>query len=274
MVYTVRIEPDPQNDKNRADEQQYRKDQLDIARDQLAAYKILNWISGVGGAIAFFALIALIVNACYLSGQLGAALEANRINHYSLVVSQRAFVFIPNAFEENPGKDANTGDKLGAFTFRMENSGNTPATVTGNFINTNYYRTPNFGWNKLPDDFTFPDNPASTAFPNASLAGGRFILAPHDTENFQVVGIPENVFAAVDMGKAHVYFWGWVAYTDVFGCSHKTEFARELTSAQPIAPDSRLRFFIDNLPKHNCIDGDCVDYEKSKDPSCNETRPN
>jgi hypothetical protein len=70
MVYTVRVEPEPDEKERYADERTYRGKQLDYA-------KWLNIISAVGGGIAFIALISLIANAFILQRQLTTMREAN-----------------------------------------------------------------------------------------------------------------------------------------------------------------------------------------------------
>ncbi len=76
MLYTVRIEPDPEDKSRYADEKDYRKQQLDAA-------KSLNVISGVGGGIAFLGLIAVVWYACVASATLT-----------QLQVQQRPYVWL------------------------------------------------------------------------------------------------------------------------------------------------------------------------------------
>lgn len=53
MSYTVKIEPNPQDEKRYAEEREFRKEQIKMA-------KILNWISGAGAFIAACALVGLL----------------------------------------------------------------------------------------------------------------------------------------------------------------------------------------------------------------------
>ncbi len=72
---------EPNDKQGHTEEQQYRKDQLDVMRDQVSKARVLNWISGIGAGIAILALIGLVITACLLS-------EQNRI---SKTASDRAY---------------------------------------------------------------------------------------------------------------------------------------------------------------------------------------
>jgi hypothetical protein len=261
MVYSVRIQPHPDDEKRNADEQAYRKKQLDSAT-------ILNWISGAGAAIALLALVGLILNAWIIHQQLQVMVDSNKISRTANIVSQRAFVFILEPPQIDHANEPQMG-KGWAFTYQMENSGNTPARNVRHYINSNLSRS-NVTWERLPGNFTFPDNPSSGGpFPNSVMNAGLHIIAPQQKLDFTQLWIPTDVLERVTAGTAHVYFWGWVAYDDVFGCGHKTEFAIEVVSMQRIFPNKDLeRFFFNTYPDHNCTDKDCKDFEPSKNPEC------
>ncbi len=78
MVYTVKIEPRPDQEKRDADDQEYRKKQLNLSW-------WLNLISGVGGGIAFLALLALVANAILIHQQ-------NKISEASSDLAYRPYV--------------------------------------------------------------------------------------------------------------------------------------------------------------------------------------
>ncbi|HTX14805.1 MAG TPA: hypothetical protein VMD77_05875 [Candidatus Baltobacteraceae bacterium] len=90
MVYTVRIEPHPKEKDRYAEEQQYRKDQLNKATR-------LNQISAFGAAIALFALLALIYNACLIQQQLTTSEAANGISKTQMRLSVRPWVGVDDS---------------------------------------------------------------------------------------------------------------------------------------------------------------------------------
>lgn len=87
MVYTVKIEPHPDDEKKYSEDKQYRNDQIDAARR-------LNNISGIGAGIAGAALLALVVNACMVHRQLVAAKQANTISKTASDLAYRPYVGI------------------------------------------------------------------------------------------------------------------------------------------------------------------------------------
>jgi hypothetical protein len=92
MVYTVRIQSDPKDEKRYADEQKERTEQLDISREQTSSAKALNIISGIGGGIAFLALVALIYNAILVHRQWKAMLDANTISKTAADLAYRPYI--------------------------------------------------------------------------------------------------------------------------------------------------------------------------------------
>ena len=197
--------------------------------------------------------------------QLEGIREANKIGREANIVSQRAFVFIPGDYDVISGSLAKTKEKSWLFSFKMKNSGNTPATINGDYVNSN--GSYNATYEPLPSNFEFPDNPGGGPFPNTITKVARTVIAPHEEWGLSGLTIQDSVFERVNKGEAHVYFWGWVSYSDVFGCPHRTEFAREVVSAQKTTSGGRA-FFMGNLPEHNCIDKDCKDYQPTNNPNC------
>ena len=73
--------------------------------------------------------------------------------------------------------------------------------------------------------------------------------------------------AEVRDGKRHLYFWGWVAYRDIFEDSnpHLTEFCNELTISEgDITTGEKVRFLQVSCGTHNCADEECRDYAEVK----------
>lgn len=87
MVYTVRIDPHPDDKNKYAEEKQYRTDQLDVARRQVGLARWLNIISGVAGAIAFLAFVAFLYYA-------GLVRETNKIAKTASDLGNRPYIGI------------------------------------------------------------------------------------------------------------------------------------------------------------------------------------
>jgi hypothetical protein len=210
--------------------------------------------------MAFFTLAitaATIFYTIYAKRQWGAMLKSNQINRSAIVIGQRAFVFISNTNVDS-GHDV-TGKKAWLFTPRMENGGNTAALEVRNYVNQN---SPDYG--SLPTGFEYSDRPyPKGAFPNTNVKGGPAIIGPHRQIDMAGLGVAEDVLQRVNKGTAHVYFWGWVSYQDIFGCEHKTEFCEEVVA---MSPDGH--FVFNNCSEHNCADSTCKDYAPTQTPIC------
>src|ERR1700690_2818667 len=85
LIYTVKIQPHPEEENRYTEEKHSRQNQLNAA-------KHLNVISGVGAAIAFLALVALIWYACITHRQLGAMLESNTLSSQALMNAKEQFL--------------------------------------------------------------------------------------------------------------------------------------------------------------------------------------
>lgn len=227
-----------------------------------------DWLDYVKFAVEVVALGFLIAYTVYAGLQWCAMLDSNKISRAANIVGQRAFVFVPEPPQIDAATDAQTGGNGWAFTYQMQNSGNTPARSVRHYINSNLSRA-NTTWEELPENFSFPDNRSSIGpFANSTTNAGFHIIAPQQKLDFTQLWIPNEVLKNVTNGKAHVYFWGWITYDDVFGCGHKTEFAMQVVSMQKPSPKDRERFFFSTYPEHNCTDKDCKDYEPPKNPEC------
>jgi hypothetical protein len=196
--------------------------------------------------------------ALIYSGQLNQMIESNKINQSAVVTGQRAFVFVPET-KINSAKDAKTGKKAWLFTPRMENGGNTPALNVHNYVSQN---SPDY--KAIPHSFEYLDRPSPVGtFPNTNVEPGPAIIGPHATLDMAGLGVADEVLQKVNIGAAHVCFWGWISYEDGFGCGHKTEFCEEVVS---MSPDGH--FIFNNCSQHNCSDGKCKDYEQTNKPIC------
>lgn len=129
MVYTVKIEPHP-DDKNRyTEEKQYRADQLDIMRQQVGLGWWLNVISGIGGGIAFLALLALCYNAYVVQQQRDTMERQLKV----MVNQDRPWVTIDNTGDKGivPYAPLSVDKGIANFPLRiaLKNSGRSPARV-------------------------------------------------------------------------------------------------------------------------------------------------
>jgi hypothetical protein len=85
VVYTVKIDPSPDQKDRDTNDNKYRQ-------EQLKAVHWLNVISAIGVLVATLALIGLTINACLIHGQLSAEHEANRISKASSELAYRPYI--------------------------------------------------------------------------------------------------------------------------------------------------------------------------------------
>lgn len=115
MFYTVKIQPQPDDKKRYTEEKDYRQKQLNAA-------KWLNGISGGGAVIAFFALVALAVNAFMIHRQLSAAEDANKIARQAMETQTRPWVGI-----DGDPFDMQVTESNITFKLNLRNYGQSPA---------------------------------------------------------------------------------------------------------------------------------------------------
>src|ERR1700682_3338235 len=84
MIYTVKIQPHPEEENRYTEERTYRKNQLNAA-------KHLNLIRAGGAVIAFLAFVALVWYACITHRQLGAMLNSNNLSNLALINAKEQF---------------------------------------------------------------------------------------------------------------------------------------------------------------------------------------
>jgi hypothetical protein len=89
-----------------------------------------------------------------------------------------------------------------------------------------------------------------------------FVLGPHGTSEFSSQEIPLEKFGPPE----HLYFYGWVTYSDIFPDSerHLAEFCVELPRPNQPAPGqtSSMGFVIETCGEHSCYDRQCKDYKE------------
>ena len=135
MIYTVKIQPHPEEENRYTEERTYRKNQLNAA-------KHLNLIRAGGAVIAFLAFVALVWYACITHRQLGAMLNSNNLSNLALInakeqfrISQRPYVWVmPSNTSENTAKQVITYSILPnqpvQVTLWYQNYGQSPAVIT------------------------------------------------------------------------------------------------------------------------------------------------
>lgn len=148
MVYTVRIDPNPEDKKWQTTQEDYQKQQINTA-------KTLNNYTLILAGISFATLVALVIYACISHGQLGAMQESNRISSDTLKSVQetdRPWVGIEDfgisKFEE--------GQPM-TITVVFMNSGKRPAKVIATHIRAHNLKV-------LPENPTYELEATSTVF--------------------------------------------------------------------------------------------------------------
>jgi hypothetical protein len=167
VIYNIRIQKNPEDEKRDIEEQDYRNKQLNYA-------KWLNWISAGGAIIAFLALIGLGVNAIIIKLQWDAMRESNRINQTANEIAYRPYVGVNAIILDLFPKPPKTANNF-VFAPEIKNFGPVPAI--------NYTAD----WKVFLDGHEIhgnkiPDNPM-TIFPGQST----YLNGQIGTENYKSV---------------------------------------------------------------------------------------
>jgi len=164
-------------------------------------------------------------------------------------LDQRAFVNFGKLMQDN-GVVTSEHPGIQVWEFRpyMGNSGDTPtrnAQVHANFL---------FLPTALPANFSFVD------LDQGSIPNTRFILGPkEDNVTGPLLSLPIYVLQAVKDKTAHLYFYGWLTYQDVFPKTppHISMFCMELTDVRGQLADGSHQFLYALCQHHNCADDEC-----------------
>ncbi len=194
-----------------------------------------------------------------LGEQADKMVDANKINRESLVIAQRAFVYM-DGFDVFPIKDAS--EKVTGYTFyaRWENTGNTPAYHFIHFEDNNWFSMPIY----LFPEYSLPAAPPGVLEKVKQFPG---VIAPHATLNGRPATRTLLEMQAVDkVPPLYFYFWGWATYNDSFQCPHRSEYCNRAISFDPSRTDHQVTFL--QCEEHNCNDRDCKDFKPSTDPKC------
>ena len=202
----------------------------------------------------------------YARQQKNAMLDSNNINRESLQSVQRAFIRLKGITSNGVIKRT---DKREERYFDMnanwENSGNTPATETIVFFSVDELQGE-------PDEAKFR-GPYKSQDYGVSVVGAKGSLDSGIVEKPSAfflgdqTNIPQaNILTRESNRK--IYFWGWVAYRDVFPATavHITEVCQQLTASfyeqEPGKKDPVPRFNYQGCHHHNCVDKYCDDYDE------------
>jgi hypothetical protein len=183
------------------------------------------------------------VTASATASQRIAETEKLAITH-----AQRAFITFGQSPTVNtvPTDNSQTQASVHQFRVTLENTGMTPARDAHHYFNYRFQADP------LPIDFNFSDNEGGGITP--------FVIGPRQLLTGGELDIRPEILLGVKNHQAHLFFWGWVTYWDVFPntTQHVTMFCSELTDVygDPLKTTPfPVGFSI--CIHHNCTDQDC-----------------
>jgi hypothetical protein len=193
-----------------------------------------------------------------VSGQsLDVAKEANQINRESFVSAQRAFVTFRGAEAVarmvDPVTNKATDVELATI---WENSGATPTKNMRINVNCVPRSDP------LPKHFDFPDVGEPEDRPVVIGPKAMMVTSP--------CKVPISLLGAIQQGQMHLYFWGWVRYSDIFIATpqHVTLFCIEMTdikiSSGNDLSDPSINILVTPAmcAEHNCTDDECANRQE------------
>ncbi len=203
--------------------------------------------------------------------QVGRLDESNRINRESLTSVQRAFITCHNIFQWKEGilQAVGTGSihHMWNFTIPCENAGTTTANITA--IAFNGHKLPS-----EPTEDIFAHKPPLRHDVMGPKATTMFGEVQSDEENLFGKELPENLADLLnpEIGKQYqplptgytYYFWGWIAYHDVFRNTrlHITEFCERMAMVDVNRETLKdMTFHYQTCINHNCADENCEDYK-------------
>lgn len=168
-------------------------------------------VSIASAAISVVALIALLITILQGRAALRKASEANTIASDSMKRQLRAYLSVEPHGVQVPEEG------WMSLPISIQNSGNTPASdleVAGDVILL------------VGDPREF--NPAENGRITDQSLTSENSIGPH-AERFHHVRVPDDFIAEhrmqIHSKEAAIIHYGWIAYTDIFGERHKTNFA-------------------------------------------------
>jgi len=198
-----------------------------------------------------------------MEGQTAGIEESNRLNRDALTSVQRAFVTFQAMQLDTPPVSMNPRTIAWVFSGVVENSGATPA------INKIEHFA---GSNKLheePSEAQFigdeQDRPVGEIGPKVTKRVGQIVKEDdYVLGGYTLLQIGDEAFHRY-LASHDVFFWGWVAYRDVFPNTrpHVTEFCQHVIGvaalSTPQGPIPKLEF--SECRGHSCVDENCPDYK-------------
>jgi hypothetical protein len=183
--------------------------------------------------------------------------KVNKETYQSSIAAQRAFI-TTTGLDARVGRIAdNDGKKVIGYTFGTAwvNSGST-ASKTATMLNSVAV------WPAAPQGgFDFDSLP--------DIGKRSFVFSPKQGTPAPPAFVSLENMEAAAQGKAHVFFWGWVVYHDVFPGTptRLAEYCIELTNVKWTKVDhsdlgAELTMATPACQTHNCLDGECPDYKK------------
>jgi hypothetical protein len=216
------------------------------------------WMKNHITATLVVELLVLIVGirvACIYSQQLDQMVESNILSRKSLESVQRAFLNFSkfNYSRVEEGKEA-----YWQMDIPIEDSGATAAVPIINYISAQ--RLPS-----EPDEVTFrgPENDfyASSLGPKEQQTIGPLTRTEH-----ALFGEDFDIKIRDPKPRKGPFIWSWIAYRDIFGAAHVTEFCAEVQLPMLLNKSTQeIRWNLKNCHNHNCTDKYCPDFESLTD---------
>jgi len=231
-----------------------------------------------GAVIAIFTVVIAVTGIFYTAfaafqwratrSAADAATNANKIARESLIGTQRAFIAFDKFDTRNIVLRQGGEDKrILAFSAKLRNDGNTPAVDVINSFTIAVQ-------NSEPTNEELIRVPKrSDYFPTFVGSKGEHSLGPESRSDVDLLGfkLPGTMKEVVETKleiKRNVFFFGWVAYRDVFPETkiHVMEFCHQLRGValdSKSTPDNPIyNFAFTACRAHNCTDEYCENYKQ------------
>ena len=215
-----------------------------------AAIATVFWAQGtfwVGIILGIGTLVAAVAAAVFAARAVDTAERALRDG-------ERAFVY-PDGVKEY-GESDQTTDKITSwqFWFPWRNSGSTAAKRCEAQVNILYFeggaesKILGLPPKTIPDWFPFDDSESSRV---------AFFLGPQAERRTGPAVVSVERLQSVYAGKARLFFYGWIKYSDVFGGDHESRFCLELNYFTGDPADSKTTGGYSHWKTFNCADDEC-----------------
>jgi len=148
-----------------------------------------------------------------------AASQQVQLMDKTLTYSERAFVYGKDAFVVGGGAKPDVPDltRPAYVMITFANAGNTQARDMSIDVSS-CIRS-----GELPDDFSYPSYAKEGQKKTVTLIGPR-------SESQTLISVPDDALHEVHAGRRNLFVWGSVAYKDIFGANHASQFCFRYTS--------------------------------------------